>query len=308
MLFYKPGDEECKKLKDEYRALAEKMYGIVKVGAIDCSEDEELCEEFAQYSVPTMIIYQENYNDEGEKYTGKMDWKSIANFATKKMQSFVSLITSETYEQFVSTQPTKYHVLLFTERKSTPPIYKALSKQYKDKLLFGEVRKSDTEMLKRFGITEFPKIVVITDPYSFENEVYTGEIKYDRITKFLNTYSYKQAAYKKAADIVELTEQKYKSGVCKKTSSNICVILFTDASRSLVEQVRPLLSSYENDPVTFVFVDKEKEKEIHDLFGESSNSVVAYKPKRGRYAAYRDQDLSTAGVKNFVDSILGGGG
>jgi hypothetical protein len=33
-------------LKDEYRLLAEKMYGIIKVGAIDCSEDEELCEEF----------------------------------------------------------------------------------------------------------------------------------------------------------------------------------------------------------------------------------------------------------------------
>lgn len=97
-------------------------------------------------------------------------------------------------------------MLLFTERKSTPPIYKALSKQYKDKLLFGEVRKSDTEMLKNFGITEFPKIVVITDPFSYESEAYSGEIKYDRITKFLNNYSYKQASYKKAAEIVELTE------------------------------------------------------------------------------------------------------
>ena len=98
MLFYKPGDEESKKLKDEYRTLAEKMYGIVKVGAIDCSEDEELCEEFAIYQVPTMMVYQENYNDDGEKYSGKMEWKQIANFATKKMQSFVSLITTQTYD------------------------------------------------------------------------------------------------------------------------------------------------------------------------------------------------------------------
>ena len=57
MLFYKPTDEESKKLKDEYRLLAEKLYGMVKVGAIDCSEDEELCEEFAVYSVPTMMIF-----------------------------------------------------------------------------------------------------------------------------------------------------------------------------------------------------------------------------------------------------------
>lgn len=135
-----------------------------------------------------------------------MEWKQIANFATKKMQSFVSLITTQTYEQFVTTQPTKFHVLLFTERKSTPPIYKALSKQYKDKLLFGEVRKSDTEMLSNFKVSEFPKIVIITDPFAYEGEVYSGEIKYDRITKFLNNYSYKQAAYKRAAEVVELTE------------------------------------------------------------------------------------------------------
>jgi protein disulfide-isomerase A6 len=80
---------------------------------------------------------------------------------------------------------------LFTERKSTPPIYKALSKLYKDKLLFGEVRKSDTPMLQNYKINEFPKIVIITNPHTYEGEVYSGEIKYDRITKFLNNYSYK---------------------------------------------------------------------------------------------------------------------
>lgn len=124
-----------------------------------------------------------------------MDWKSIATFATKKMQSFVSLVTSDNYDQFVNRDPTKYKVLLFTERKSTAPIFKALSKQYKDKLLFGEVRKSDSVMLTRFGITEFPKIVIVTNPFIYESEVYNGEIKIDRITKFLNNYSYKQPSY-----------------------------------------------------------------------------------------------------------------
>jgi len=80
---------------------------------------------------------------------------------------------------------------LFTERKSTAPIFKALSKQYKEKLVFGEVRKSDTEMINKFGITEFPKIVILTNPFTYETEVFKEEIKIDRITKFLNNYSYK---------------------------------------------------------------------------------------------------------------------
>jgi hypothetical protein len=36
ILFYKWNDEESKKMKDEYRTLAEKMYGVLKVGAVDC--------------------------------------------------------------------------------------------------------------------------------------------------------------------------------------------------------------------------------------------------------------------------------
>ena len=85
MFFYKSDDEECKKLKDEYKTLAEKMYGIVKVGGIDCREDEELCEEFTVYSVPKIVVFSENYGDEGEEYRGKMEWKPISSFATSKM-------------------------------------------------------------------------------------------------------------------------------------------------------------------------------------------------------------------------------
>lgn len=32
-------------------------------------------------------------------------------------------------------------VLLFTDRKTTAPIFKSLSKTYKDKMVFGEVKK-----------------------------------------------------------------------------------------------------------------------------------------------------------------------
>jgi Thioredoxin len=104
------------------------MYGVIKVGAIDCQEDEELCEEFAVYDVPTIKVFQEAYSDEGERYTGNNEWRSIANFATQKMQSFVSLVNKDNYQSFVERDPTKYKVLLFTERKSTAPIFKALSK------------------------------------------------------------------------------------------------------------------------------------------------------------------------------------
>jgi len=47
-----PKHEATKKFADEYKKLAEKLYGIIKVGAIDCLSEEELCEEFGVYEHP----------------------------------------------------------------------------------------------------------------------------------------------------------------------------------------------------------------------------------------------------------------
>jgi len=92
-------------------------------------------------------------------------------------------------------------VLLFTERKTTAPIFKALSKQFKDKLLFGEVRKSEADLIQKFKVTAFPTLLAVTDPFTHEGEAYSGDLKIDRLTKFLNNYSYKQASYEKKLEI-----------------------------------------------------------------------------------------------------------
>lgn len=94
-----------------------------------------------------------------------MEWKSISAFATKKMQSFVSVVTDENFDSFLERDPQRYKVLIFTERKSTAPLYKALSKQYKDKLSFGEVRKSEKGLISKFGVTQFPTLLVVTEPF-----------------------------------------------------------------------------------------------------------------------------------------------
>lgn len=107
ILFYNLKDKESRDLKDEYSTLASKMYGIIKVGAIDCGEDEELCEEFQVYSAnpPVVKIFTEYAADDGVKHTGKMEWKSISNAAASKMQSFVSVVNKDNYDKFVDQDP-----------------------------------------------------------------------------------------------------------------------------------------------------------------------------------------------------------
>ena len=55
------------------------------MAAIDCHEEEELCEEFTVYSTPEIKIFSENANDDGESFKGKKTWKSIMGAANQKM-------------------------------------------------------------------------------------------------------------------------------------------------------------------------------------------------------------------------------
>lgn len=65
--------------------IANKLYGVIKIGAINCLSEEELCEEFSVYTVPSILIFSENYADDGDKYEGEMTANLIMNAASKKM-------------------------------------------------------------------------------------------------------------------------------------------------------------------------------------------------------------------------------
>jgi hypothetical protein len=73
------------------------------------------------------------------------------------------------------------------------------------------VRKnSESDLIARFGVTQFPTMLVVTDPFSNEGDKYDGELKIDRLTKFLNNYSYKTASYEKKLDFIQLTVAAYR--------------------------------------------------------------------------------------------------
>lgn len=73
LYFMDAKNEEAKAFKDEYVLTAEKLYGIIKVAAIDCGKEEELCnEEFGVFDIPQVMIYTEKSGEEGERFRGEM--------------------------------------------------------------------------------------------------------------------------------------------------------------------------------------------------------------------------------------------
>ena len=96
------------------------------------------------------------------------------------MQNFVNSVNEGNYESFVERdRATKHKILLFTEKKATPTVFKALSKKYLDRLSIGEVKKSEEALIKRFGVTTFPTILALVDPENDGVEKYEGELNID---------------------------------------------------------------------------------------------------------------------------------
>ena len=267
--FFNPKLEECKKFKEEYVTISERLYGVIKVGAIDCLQEEELCEEFSVYQVPQILIFSENFADDGDKYTGDMTAAQIMNAAAKKMQSFVNVVTEENIASFIERdRATKHKILLFTEKKTTPTIFKALSKKYLERLNFGEVKQSEEALIKKFGIKKFPTIVALTDPENFGFEAYEGEMNIDQLTKFMGNYAYSTPKKVEITDFVELTEKKIKGGansLCGPKSSNICVIIFTESNshQTQLDELKPVITDFAQDPVSFAYIKSEDEPYIH---------------------------------------------
>jgi thioredoxin-like negative regulator of GroEL len=228
LYFMNPKSDTTKKFADVYKQLAEKLYGIIKVGAIDCLSEEELCEEFGVYEHDQIVIFNENYSDDGTKYRGEMTVDKIANAAVKDMQSFVSSVNSDNWQSFIEREPTKHKILHFTEKKSTPTVIKALSKRFRDKLTFGEIRSDETELIRKFKITKFPTILALTDPDGYSGDVFEGELKVDQLSKFIQSYAYQTPKKVLKTEFQELTERKYKSGqLCSPKRSELCLVLFT---------------------------------------------------------------------------------
>ena len=55
----------------------------------------------------------------------------------------------------------KHKILLFSDKKATPTIYKALSKKFLNGLIFGEIRSTETDLLNKFNITTFPVVMAL---------------------------------------------------------------------------------------------------------------------------------------------------
>ncbi|KAF7722282.1 protein disulfide isomerase (PDI) protein [Apophysomyces ossiformis] len=135
----------------------------------------------------------------GEDYQGPRDAKSIVDYLLSTQPSNVRFVKADSskakskkssgIDDFLATKnATLPKALLFTDKATTTPLYKALSVEFgDDRMLLGEVKKSEKEVLNMFDIQTFPTLLVISPEAGLVE--YDGKLKYDALYAFLDSHS-----------------------------------------------------------------------------------------------------------------------
>ena len=96
-----------------------------------------------------------------------------------KIPSTVTGVRSASLDRFLTDDPGKMKVLLMTSKATTPLMMKVLSFKYASTISFGIGSQSDSELVKKFGISQFPTLFVwpssFSDPKSYKGNCFESK-------------------------------------------------------------------------------------------------------------------------------------
>ncbi|CEM25166.1 unnamed protein product [Vitrella brassicaformis CCMP3155] len=336
VLFYTKNNE-CKKFIDgPYNELAKELKGMIKIAAVDCDDWPVLCKDSNVDKHPTVVVYPPNPIP-AYPYTGSLTKKDLAGHLTRHIPSNVVVIEPAKMDEFLTTHIAVPKVLLFSNKQKPPVLFNALSNEFKDKLDFGFISQEHTELVKKFKVTTFPKLLV--KRVDKKDEHYKGDMKFTPMFEWLNVFSETfvkgggfadhgpagEAGAAGGADakpwlvqsIPELTKAS-QHDVCFK-QKGLCVIylkrgdtLAADEEKMLEDLKAKFVSHLADRGVTFywMWMNMDVEKEFHTLFEvEKYPSVVVFNNKKDRKRFTKmgdDKDATSDNIKDLLDKILGG--
>ena len=134
--------------------------------------------------------------------------KAIYKFFTKLIISREQVISNENYDIFKQRNEMN-KVLLFTNKRTSPLMFRGLSGYFYDRLLFGVVPSSETALIKKLNVKNFPTLMIIQtleDGVILDEPniiVYDGVLDVENIIQFLNQYALGDKLYMQKIEKVE---------------------------------------------------------------------------------------------------------
>jgi len=325
---------------DEYNKVASDLKGIAKICAISCTEWPVFCQKNNVKETPAIMVYPTNPMP-AFIYEGKMEAKAISGKVAKFVPDYSIKLTKDTIDSFVTSEPTKPKILLFSNKKTAPMMWKALSSEtvFKRTVKFGFVTDGETEICSKFKVTKFPTVISMRGGSKAESkETYKGEINFLGLKDWVNLHSESGMGDKVKAsgdpgkeesieeskpwlvqEVPELTG-KSQQDICFK-GEGLCVIYLKDGdlSPAEVEMLTGLSKKFTSQlsdrgaKMKWMWMNLKIETAYKELFQPTQMpSALVFNPhKRLRFAALdhgEDGEVKgdVAGLTSLLDKVLGG--
>mmetsp|Transcript_135059 Transcript_135059/g.349973 ORF Transcript_135059/g.349973 Transcript_135059/m.349973 type:complete len:421 (+) Transcript_135059:102-1364(+) len=337
--FFKGDNKADVSFLDEYNKVAADLKGMAKVCAISCTDWPLFCEKQGVKETPAVMIYPTNPMP-AFKYEGKMESKGVLAKVARFIPDFTTKVTKENVDGFITTDPTKPKVLLFSNKKTPPTIWKALSSEtvFKRTVKFGFVSEDDTDIVQKFKVKKFPTVLMQRGSKAEIKETYSGDMKFTPLKDWVNLHSESGMGDKVAGagggkeeesiedakpwlvqEVPELTA-KSQGDVCFK-GEGLCVIYLkegdiTQAETDMLSGLSKKFTSQLSDrgaKMKWMWMNLAIETEYKTLFEPAMlPSAVVFNPhKRLRFTKLdHGEDNEVEGdeqsLTNLLDKVLGG--
>lgn len=339
--FYAPWCGHCQSSAPAFSKAAKKLRGVAKLGVVNCDDHKDLARRFAIQGFPTIKLFK----GEGKKHRRPSDYNSerssqaFVEHVKYVMPSFVARVKPTGAKAFFADLSKLPHVLLFTEQAATSPLYKGMSARFKNRLAFGEVRKSDAaELIREYEVTAFPTLLGFQPGKSDSQSAirYKGLMDPESLETFFNDFSLginstdvtdsppsgeegadrgntvftQPKAY--SGDIFTIVGTRAYEDLCgSRRDGRMCALAFLAGGQTSEhhQMLKPVAQKYLYDNLAFAIMDANlaEAKHFAEVFGAAvTNGLVVVRPRKKKFAIMETNELSKENVISFLDKVVGG--
>lgn len=337
--FYAPWCGHCQSSAPAFSKAAKKLEGVAKLGVVNCDDHSSLAQRFGVQGFPTLKVFK----GEGKKarrpadYSAARSAKAFVDHVKYVMPSFVARVKPSGADAFFKDEIKLPHVLLFTDKTSTSPLYKGMSATFKGRVSFGEVRKADAgELVGKYSVSSYPTLIAFKagenksegaqpfvgtmDPASlkkfFESIASGKEPEEGDVTAPGEDVSEKVFAQPKAysGEVPLITGTKKYEQLCgSRKDGRMCglAILPGGESNTLYPDLKPIAEQYQYDNMAFAVMDSSIEggAAFASLFSIESDvgGFIVMRARKKKYASLEAEGApSKRTIGAFLDRIVGG--
>jgi protein disulfide-isomerase-like protein len=340
--FYAPWCGHCQQSAPALSKAAKKLDGVANLGVVNGDEQKELNSKFGIRGFPTIKVFK----GEGKKerrptdFSGERTASAFMEHVKYVMPSFIARIKESGLEAYFRDEAALPHVVLFTDKKATSPLYKGMSAEFRKRISFGEVRKAEAGgLLKKFGVDSFPKLIAFkageSDPQSAV--VHAGTMNPGSLRKFLTSVASgtepeigEETAHAEKvsepvfsqpkafdANVVEIVSaDMYKSECGARADGRMCGLAFLPGGKAnkLADELTSVAQKFQFDNMAFGVVDTTSADNggaaLAAVFGiqdPAKGGFVYVRSRKSKFAILgEDVELSAGSITSFLDRVVGG--